>query len=548
MTIERPNENPSTESQGHGVTDGVLSKADSGSAVGRWPQPVPVRMRDPAFFSTFHLELRIQLGESLWCGDNAAMAEAPAVYSPESMRAEKRAVAGHSVLAAIAITTLKTLVGITTGSLGILSEAAHSALDLIAATITFFSVRVSDKPADADHQYGHGKVENFSAFIETGLLLLTCIWIIYEAVTRMFFRRVEIEPSIPAFLVLFFSMGVDFWRSRALGRIAAKYDSQALEADALHFSTDIWSSGVVALGLLLVRIGRISGIGWMRDADPIAALFVAGVVVYVSWRLARRTIDALLDAAPAGVRNKIIAAVSKVEGLLEVDRVRIRRAGNRYFADLSIGLSRNVTFQRSEQVADAVTEAVHNVLPDADVVVHSVPRAVTSENIFDRVRAVATRNNVNVHDVSVQDLKGRLHVEQHLELDERLSLKEAHDRVTVLEAEIRGEVPEISSILTHIESEPATIEPGDEMVRDAALEKRLKAISAQFPEILDMHDIQIKRVRGRLYVSCHCTMSDDLPLTRVHDISTQLEIRFKQAAPELFRVLIHPEPSTDNRR
>jgi cation diffusion facilitator family transporter len=489
-----------------------------------------------------------QLGGNVPGGDNAAMAEAPAVYSSESMRAEKRAVAGSSVLAAIAITALKTLVGVTTGSLGILSEAAHSALDLIAATITLFSVRVSDKPADAEHQYGHGKVENFSAFLETGLLLLTCIWIVYEAVSRLFFRRVEIEPTIPAFVVMFFSMGVDFWRSRALGRIAAKYDSQALEADALHFSTDILSSGVVALGLLLVLLGRRFGIGWLRDADPIAALFVAGVVVYVSWRLARRTIDALLDAAPAGVRSRIISAVSRVDGLLEVDRVRIRRAGNRYFADLSIGLSRNVTFQRSEQVADAVTDAVHNVLPDADVVVHSVPRAVNTENIFDRVRAVATRNNLNVHDVSVQDLRGNLHVEQHLELDERLSLKDAHDRVTVLETEIRRDVPEISSILTHIESEPATIEPGDEMVRDARLEKRLKAIAAEFPEILDMHDVQIKRVRGRLYVSCHCTMSDDLPLTRVHDISTQLEIRFKQAAPELFRVLIHPEPRTDNRR
>jgi cation diffusion facilitator family transporter len=481
-------------------------------------------------------------------GDNAAMAEAPAVYGSESMRAEKRAVAGSSVLAAIAITTLKTVVGITTGSLGILSEAAHSALDLIAATITLFSVRVSDKPADADHQYGHGKIENFSAFIETGLLLLTCIWIVYEAVSRLFLRRVEIEPSIAAFIVMFFSMGVDFWRSRALGRIAAKYDSQALEADALHFSTDIWSSGMVVLGLLLVLLGRRFSIEWLRDADPIAALFVAGVVVYVSWRLARRTIDALLDAAPAGVRSKIISAVSRVDGLLEVDRVRIRRAGNRYFADLSIGLSRNVTFQRSEQVSEAVTEAVHNVLPEADVVVHSVPRALNTENIFDRVRAVATRNNLNVHDVSVQDLRGNLHVEQHLELDERLSLKEAHDRVTVLEAEIRRDVPEISSILTHIESEPATIEPGDEMVRDARLEKRLKAIAAEFPEILDMHDVQIKRVRGRLYVSCHCTMSDDLPLTRVHDISTQLEIRIKQEAPELFRVLIHPEPRTDNRR
>jgi divalent metal cation (Fe/Co/Zn/Cd) transporter len=268
----------------------------------------------------------------------------------------------------------------------------------------------------------------------------------------------------------------------------------------------------------------------------------------VSWRLARRTIDALLDAAPAGVRNKIIAAVSSVDGLLEVDRVRIRRAGNRYFADLSVGVARNVTFQRSEQMATAVTDAVHDVLPDADVVVHSVPRPLGTENIFDRVRAVATRYNFNVHDVSVQDLQGQLHVEQHLELDENLSLKEAHDRVTTLESEIREEVPEISSIITHIESEPATIEPGDELIHDARLEKRLKAIASEFPEILDMHDIQIKRVRGRVYVSAHCTMADHLPLSSVHDISTALEIRFKQEFPELFRVLIHPEPSTDNRR
>ena len=476
------------------------------------------------------------------------MSSSPAVYSPDSMRAEKRAVAGSSVLAAMAITLLKIVVAVSTGSLGILSEAAHSGLDLIAAIITFFSVRVSDLPADADHQYGHGKVENFSAFMETGLLLLTCVWIVYEAVRRIFYHHVEIEPSIAAFIVMFLSMCVDYWRSRALARIAVKYDSQALEADALHFSTDIWSSGVVALGLFLVLIGRNYRIDWLRDADPIAALFVAGVVVYVSWRLARKTIDALLDAAPTGVRNRIIDAVSKVEGVLEIDRVRIRRAGNRYFADLSVGLARNVTFQRSEQVADAVTTSVHRILPDSDVMVHSSPRAQRTENIFDRIRAVATRNNLNVHDVSVQDLGGHLHVEQHLELDERLTLKEAHDQVTLLESEMRDDVPELSSILTHIESEPATIETGDEIVRDARLERRLKAIASEFPEILDMHDVQIKRVRNRLYVSCHCTLSDELRLLRVHDISTALEIRFKQDAPELFRVLIHPEPRTDNRR
>ena len=476
------------------------------------------------------------------------MSGGPAIASPELMRAEKRAAAGNSVLAALVITSLKIVVGVTTGSLGILSEAAHSGLDLIASILTFFSVRVSDKPADADHQYGHGKFENFSAFVETALLLLTCAWIIYEAVVRLFFRRIEIEPSIAAFAVMLFSMGADWWRSRALGRIANKYDSQALEADALHFSTDIWSAGVVVLGLALVLLGRTFHIDWLRDSDPVAALFVAGVVISVSWRLARRTVDALLDAAPPGVRSQIYDAVSRLDGVLEVDRVRIRRAGNRYFADLAVGFARTVTFQRSGQLASAVTESVRHILPGADVTVQPLPRAQRSENVFDRIRAAATDKNLNVHDISVQDLSGRLHVEQHIELDERMTLKEAHDQVTELESDMRRDVPEIADILTHIESEPATIERPDEVVSDVELEHRLKAVASQFPEVLDVHDFIFKRVRGRLYISCHCTLSDDLSLARVHDIQTELEIRFKQDAPELFRVLIHPEPSTDNRR
>jgi len=464
------------------------------------------------------------------------------------MRAEKRSAAGSSVLAAVFITATKVAVGVTTGSLGILSEAAHSGLDLIAALLTYFSVGVSDKPADADHQYGHGKIENFSAFVETGLLLLTCAWIIYEAVVRLFFRRIEVEPTIAAFAVMLVSMVIDWWRSRALGRIATKYDSQALEADALHFSTDVWSAGVVVLGLLLLQVGRTYHIDWLRDSDPIAALFVAGVVISVSWRLARRTVDALLDAAPPGVRAQIQDAVSRVEGVLEVDRIRIRRAGNRYFADLTVGLARTVTFQRSGQLAAAVSEAVHRILPEADVTVQPLPRALGSENIFDRIRAAATQRNVHVHDISVQDVGGRLHVEQHIELDERMSLKEAHNQVTDLEADMRRDVPEIDAILTHIESEPATIEKPDEILRDAGLEGRLKEVAAQFPQILDIHEFAIKRVRGRLYVACHCTLSDDLSLAQVHDIQTELEIRFKHDTPELFRVLIHPEPSTDNRR
>ena len=466
----------------------------------------------------------------------------------QAMQAEKRSVALHSVLAAVVITALKLAVGLATASLGILSEAAHSALDLIAAFITLLSVRVSDKPADADHQYGHGKVENFSAFLETGLLVITCVWIVWEAIRRLFYAHVTIEPTVAAFAVMVFAMAVDVWRSRALRRIARRYDSQALYADALHFSTDVYSSGVVVVGLAIVSLGRRMGIPWLNQADPVAALFVAGVVLYVSSRLARQTVDALLDAAPAGVRARLTSAVGAIDGVLEVDRVRIRRAGNRYFADLAVGLARTVTFQRSEQITGLVTDAVRRVLPDADVVVHPIARAPLRENVFDRIRAVATRHNLNLHDVSVQDVHGRLHVEQHLELDENLSLKDAHDFVTRIEGEIRGDVPAIGSILTHIESEPATIEAADELGRDARLQKRLLTVAREFPEVLDMHDITIRRVRDHTYVSCHCTMRDALPLARVHEISTALETRMKQEEPRLFKVLIHPEPQTDNRR
>ncbi len=464
------------------------------------------------------------------------------------MQREKKAVALNSVWAAVGITALKIIVGLSTGSLGILSEAAHSGLDLVAAAITLLSVRVSDKPADAEHQYGHGKVENFSAFIETGLLLLTCVWIVFEAGKRLFFHDAHIYPSVWAFVVMGASIVVDLWRSRRLRRIAEKYDSQALLADALHFSTDVWSSSVVILGLALVMAGDRWSIPWLAKADPVAALVVAAIVVRVSWRLARQTIDELLDAAPSGIRTRIIAEIYRVDGVLEVDRVRIRRGGNRYFVDVAVAMSRTVTFQKSEQVSTEVAQRIRELLPGADVVVNAVARAHRRESLFDRVRAVATRHNLNVHDISVQDLSGLLHVEQHVELEETLTLKDAHERITELEDEMKSDMPEISTILTHIESEPARIETGDGVVRVPSFERRLQGVTEHFPEVVDMHDLVFKRVGGRLYLSLHCTMKDDLPLSRVHDIQSEMEGRFRQEIPELFRVLIHPEPQTDNSR
>ena len=467
---------------------------------------------------------------------------------PELMSAEKQRVALNSVLIAVVITVFKFIVGFLSGSLGILSEALHSSLDLVASVMTLFSVRVSDKPADADHQYGHGKVENFSAFIETGLLLFTCCWIVWEAVHRLFFHNVEIEPSIWAVLVMSMSIALDAWRSRALKRVADKYASQALQADALHFATDIWSSAVVIAGLGFVWAGRYYHVPWLAKADPISALGVAAIVVSVSGRLARETLDALLDAAPSGVRNEIIAQVGSVPGVLGVERVRIRKAGSRYFVDVTVGLARSLTFQASDAVVSEVRQRIDHLLGDADVLVNAVPRELVTESTFDRIRAAALRNNLMVHDISVQDLDGDIHVELHVELDETMTLIAAHDRVTALEADIRAHVPEITSILTHIESEPATIESGDPIVEDCELEGKLKAIGTRFPDVVDVHEIIFKRVREHLFLSCHVTMQDSLLLSRVHDVQTALEIQFKQEVPQLFRVLIHPEPQTDNRR
>jgi len=468
--------------------------------------------------------------------------------NPELMRVEKLRVARNSVLVAIVITVFKFIVGFLSGSLGIISEALHSSLDLVASVVTLLSVRVSDKPADADHQYGHGKVENFSAFIETALLLATCGWIVWEAVHRLFYQTVEIEPSLWAVLVMSASILLDSWRSRALKLVADKYNSQALQADALHFATDIWSSSVVIVGLGFVWAGRHYHVAWLSHADPISALCVAGVVVWVSWRLARETLDALLDAAPTGVRNALIAQVSSVPGVLAIERVRIRKAGSRYFADVSIGLARNVTFQASDGVVSQVRQRIHKLLGDADILVNAVPRELKSESTFDRIRAAAFRNNLMVHAISVQDLEGDIHVELHVELDENMLLIAAHDRVTALEADIRAHVPEITSILTHIESEPATIETSDAIFKDHQLEGKLKAIGAAFPDVVDVHELIFKRVREHIFLSCHVTMKAQLPLLKVHEIMTGLEMQFKRESPQLFRVLIHPEPQGDNRR
>ena len=365
---------------------------------------------------------------------------------------EKHWVALSSVLAAIFLTGMKLVVGLMTGSLGILSEAAHSGLDLVAAVVTFFAVRISGRPADREHTYGHGKVENLSALFETVLLLVTCIWIIYEAIQRLFFKEVLVEASIWAFVVMGISIVIDFSRSRALARVAKKYDSQALEADALHFSTDIWSSSVVIGGLLLVRGADWLGLAWLAKADALAAMGVAGIVVYVSAQLGRRTIAALLDAVPGGVQDQIVNAIrDEVEGVLGVTRVRVRRSGPEAFADVTLRVSRDVPLERAHDIAAEAEGAVRKILPAADVVVHVDPVRAEDEGTVTTVRLLAEKHGLNAHDIHVYDVAGRRSLAVHLEVNQEMRVGEAHEKATKFEQALRAALPGIDQIVTHIE-------------------------------------------------------------------------------------------------
>ncbi len=295
---------------------------------------------------------------------------------------EKRSAALSSVVAAVALTSFKIVVGLLTNSLGILAEAAHSGLDLVAALMTFFAVGMSDKPPDDEHNFGHGKIENLSALFETVLLLVTSGWIIYEAIHRLFFTRVKVEASIWSFVVMGTSIIIDYTRSRILYRAARKYNSQALEADALHFSTDIWSSSVVILGLIGVSVARfVPSLNWMGEADAIAAMAVALIVIFISGELGWRTIQALLDAAPAGASGKIVEAVRAIPGITDCHAVRVRPSGARWFVDLHVTMAGRTSLRQSHALTEKVEKKVHEVLPNSDVTVHVEPSEMAEARV-----------------------------------------------------------------------------------------------------------------------------------------------------------------------
>lgn len=498
----------------------------------------------------------------------------------QDVQREKSLVALSSVAAAIGLTGMKLVVGLVTGSLGILAEAAHSGLDLVAALMTLFAVRVASRPADATHHYGHGKVENLSAFLEAGLLLLTAVWVIYEAVRRLLFHEGHVDVTVWAFLVMAIAIAVDATRSRVLLRVAQRTGSQALEADALHFRTDIWSSSVVILGLGVVWLSATFHLPtWLGQADAVAALGVSAIVIWVSVQLARETVDALLDRAPDAVATAVESRIREVEGVLAVRRVRVRRAGNKFFADATVAAPRTFTFSQThtltERVEQAVLAAAHAEAPQGefDLVVHVEPTVAPDETVGELIQQVAQNQGLHVHDIHVREVQGVLEADVDVEVPAHLDLEAAHARAARLEAAVLAEQPHLRQITTHLEPLSDIVTSREEVTRHYGdLVEQVRHLADQIAGAGATHEIhlyqatssadgvlqttpqigrpvtmeRVPRPAGHslppLDLVLHLTSAAEAPLSQVHLQAEQIKRTLRDAYPVLEAITIHAEP------
>jgi len=454
------------------------------------------------------------------------------------MQSEKERVALTSIAASGGLTVAKGVVGALTGSLAILSEAAHSLIDFAATVMTYFAVRISGKPADEEHHYGHGKVESVSALAETALLFLLSGVVIWEATKRLLGNQGHlVEASLAAFAVIIVSIVVDFFRARLLYRVASETASEALEADALHFGSDMWSSIAVLVGLGGVALGY-------QWADAAAALVVAGFVCIAGWRLGRRTIDTLTDTAPAGSAETVRRVAGRAPGVVAVDSVRVRPVGDKLFVEVTVAVSRTLPLDRVKALRERVAEAIRTEMPRAEVGVEAAPRALDDESVQERVMVIARNQALAVHHVTVHDIRGRRSVSLDLEVDRKLALGAAHDIADKLEAALREELGPEVEVETHIEPlqppEAAGREAPSERVR--AVEITLGEIAADGGMIGDVHDVRVRETDEGEIVNFHCHVDPALSVQAVHEKVDEVERALRRRSPSIKRVIGHAEP------
>ncbi len=450
----------------------------------------------------------------------------------------KQRVALSSVAASAALTIAKAIVGFATGSLALLSEAGHSLLDLAATVMTYFAVRISGKPADEEHHYGHGKIESITALAETALLFLLSGIVIWEALQRLFGGHHQVVAATPwAFGVIICSIVIDFLRARVLYRTARQTSSEALEADALHFGSDMWSSVAVLIGLAAVA----SGWFW---ADSAAAIVVAVFICVAGWRLAERTFQTLTDRAPAGIADKIAAAVNRVPGVVAIERLRARQVSQVLFVDLVVAVSRTLPLDRVARVKDRIIQAVRAGSPAAEVTVTTEPRALDDETVLERVMVIARNRGLAVHHVTVHAIGDRLAISLDLELDGALTLAAAHDTASGLEQAIREELGPNVEVETHIEPMQPFDEAGSEATPDrvAVVQHVLESIVGALKAIGQIHDVRVREAEGGEIVNFHCLVDPYLTVSEVHEQVDEVERALRQRFPGIKRVSGHAEP------
>ncbi|MBM4166653.1 MAG: cation-efflux pump [Ignavibacteria bacterium] len=450
---------------------------------------------------------------------------------------EKTSVAKSSLYGAIFITALKIVVGFSTGSLGILAEAAHSALDFLAAGITFIAVKIADKPADKDHTYGHGKAENFAALVETLLLLATCIWIIVEAVERLVSQKVHIEVSVWAFVVMGISIVVDYSRSRALYRVAQKYNNQALEADALHFSTDIWSSAVVIAGLIFASFE-------MWAADAIAAAIVAMIVTLLSYKLGKKTVDALMDKIPDGVYEKIHTGIERVAGIEKVMNLRLRQAGPKLFLDVTVALKRTLPFEIAHNIVSNIEQKILSLYPNADSIVHAEPIETSEETFNEKIAMLVAAEGMLPHHIRTFSLEDKNIAELHMECSSANDFVTAHSISEKIEHTIREKYPHVTDVRIHIEEISAPEKIVDITSNAQTIVQQLRTIAKEETTVLACEHISVYQLEsGKLKIGMNCTFRNVLSLDTVHSIVSKIENTIYSSIPNVQSVLVHAEPS-----
>ena len=452
-------------------------------------------------------------------------------------------VALNSLYAAVFITLIKVAAAYFSGSLAILTEVVNSGIDIFVCLVTIFSVKYAAKPADEDHNYGHEKAENFSALVQVLFLFGTSAFILYEGIARLFLNKpYDIHITIWIFGALLLSMVIDFFRARTLNKIADETKSQALKADALHFSSDILSSSIVIAGLIFTYFG-------FEKADAISALVVAGIIIYLGLKMSRKAVDSLLDRVPPGLSEKIRYETLLIDGVEGIRNFRIRSTGANIFIDMVIEISRIIPFSKAHDIMDAVERRLHQLIENADIVIHSEPVETDKETINDKIKMIVNSYGMKCHDVFSHKIGNEIISELHIEVTDTNDLIKAHDRVTEIEDKIKSEIGIISNVKIHID-EPSNIlyDTTDITGKSGDMITEIKKIVGQNKNVTSSSDYSVIITNGKIRVSLNCTFDYHFSLDEVHDIVTLLESKIlaelKERYPKLSNVIIHAEPSS----